>query len=105
LGLKLGDPITVNILGRNVDATIASLRKIDWESLAINFVMVFSPNTLEGAPHRMLTTLEFPKGTAQDREAKVIQALSEAYPLVTAIKVGDIVDAAKDLLAKVMTAI
>ena len=50
LGLKLGDPITVNILGRNVEATIASLRKIDWESLAINFVMVFSPNTLEGAP-------------------------------------------------------
>ena len=105
LGLKLGDPITVNILGRNVDATIASLRKIDWESLAINFVMVFSPNTLEGAPHRMLTTLEFPKGTDPEREAKVIQALSEAYPLVTAIKVGDIVDAAKDLLAKVMTAI
>ena len=105
LGLKLGDAITVNILGRNVEATIASLRKIDWESLAINFVMVFSPNTLEGAPHRMLTTLELPKGTDPEREAKVIQALAEAYPLVTAIKVGDIVDAAKELLAKVMTAI
>ncbi len=105
LGLKLGDSITVNILGRNVEATIASLRKIDWESLAINFVMVFSPNTLADAPHRMLTTLEFPKGTAPEREGKVIQALSEAYPLVTAIKVGDIVDAAKALLAKVMTAI
>jgi putative ABC transport system permease protein len=105
LGLKLGDTITVNILGRNVEATIASLRKIDWESLAINFVMVFSPNTLEGAPHRMLTTLELPKGTDPEREAKVIQALAEAYPLVTAIKVGDIVDAAKELLGKVMTAI
>ena len=105
LGLKLGDPITVNILGRNVDATIASLRKIDWESLAINFVMVFSPNTLEGAPHRMLTTLEFPKGTAPERESKVLQALSDRYPLVTAIKVGDIVEAAKALLGKLMTAI
>ncbi|HEX5932449.1 MAG TPA: FtsX-like permease family protein, partial [Methyloceanibacter sp.] len=105
LGLKLGDKITVNILGRNIEATIASLRKIDWESLAINFVMVFSPNTLEGAPHRMLTTLEFPKGTPPEREGKVIQALAEAYPLVTAIKVGDIVDAAKDVLGKVMAAI
>jgi putative ABC transport system permease protein len=105
LGLKLGDKITVNILGRNIEATIASLRKIDWESLAINFVMVFSPNTLEGAPHRMLITLEFPKGTAPEREAQVIQTLAESYPLVTAIKVGDIVDAAKELLAKVMTAI
>ena len=105
LGLKLGDPITVNILGRNVEATIASLRKIDWESLAINFVMVFSPNTLEGAPHRMLTTLEFPKGTPPDRESKAIQALSERFPLVTAIKVGDIVEAAKEMLGKLMTAI
>ena len=105
LGLKLGDNITVNILGRNVDAKIASLRKIDWESLAINFVMVFSPNTLEGAPHRALTTLELPKGTDPAIEGKVIQALAERFPLVTAIKVGDIVEAAKDLLGKVMTAI
>ena len=105
LGLKLGDPITVNILGRNVEATIASLRKIDWESLAINFVMVFPPNTLEGAPHRMLTTLELPKGIEPAREGKVIQALAERFPLVTAIKVGDIVEAAKHMLGKVMTAI
>ncbi len=105
LGLKLGDHVTVNILGRNVDAKIASLRKIDWESLAINFVMVFSPNTLQGAPHRVLTTLEFPKGTDPAREGKVVQALAEAFPLVTAIKVGDIVAAAKELLAKVMSAI
>jgi len=105
LGLKLGDTITVNILGRNVDAKIASLRKIDWESLAINFVMVFSPNTLAGAPHRALTTLELPKGTDPALEGKVIQALSERFPLVTAVKVGDIVAAAKELLTKVMTAI
>ena len=105
LGVKLGDTITVNILGRNVDAKIASLRKIDWESLAINFVMVFSPNTLAGAPHRALTTLELPKGTDPALEGKVIQALSERFPLVTAVKVGDIVAAAKELLTKVMTAI
>jgi putative ABC transport system permease protein len=105
LGLKLGDKVTVNILGRNVEAKIASLRKIDWESLAINFVMVFSPNTLQGAPHRLVTTLELPKGTSPDREAKIIQSLAERFPLVTAIKIGDIVNAAKAMLAKLMTAI
>jgi putative ABC transport system permease protein len=105
LGLKLGDTITVNVLGRNVDAKIASLRKIDWESLAINFVMVFSPNTLASAPHRALTTLELPKGTDPAVEGKVIQALAERFPLVTAVKVGDIVAAAKELLTKVITAI
>lgn len=105
LGLKLGDMVTVNILGRNVEAKIASMRKIDWESLAINFVMVFSPNTLQGAPHRLVTTLELPKGTSPETEAKIIQSLAERFPLVTAIKIGDIVDAAKAMLAKLMTAI
>jgi len=105
LGLKLGDSVTVNVLGRNVEAHIASFRKIDWESLAINFVMVFSPNTLAEAPHRVLTTLELPKATPPAREAKLIQALADRFPLVTAIKVGEIVEAAKDLLEKVMTAI
>jgi putative ABC transport system permease protein len=105
LDLKLGDKVTVNILGRNVEAEIASMRQIDWESLAINFVMVFSPNTLQGAPHRLVTTLELPKGTEPAREAKIIQSLAERFPLVTAIKIGDIIDAAKALLAKLMTAI
>jgi putative ABC transport system permease protein len=105
LGLGVGDTVTVNILGRNVEARIASVRKIDWESLAINFVMVFSPNTLADAPHRLLTTLELPKGTTPEREGKLIQALAERFPLVTAIKVGDIIDAAKELLGRIMTAI
>ncbi|MBQ0818382.1 MAG: FtsX-like permease family protein [Methyloceanibacter sp.] len=105
LGLKLDDTVTVNILGRNVEAKIASMRKVDWESLAINFVMVFSPNTLQDAPHRLVTTLELPKGTSPEHEAKIIQSLAERFPLVTAIKIGDIVDAAKALLAKLMTAI
>ncbi|MDJ0513814.1 MAG: ABC transporter permease [Methyloceanibacter sp.] len=105
LGLKIGDKVTVNILGRNVEAEIASMRKIDWESLAINFVMVFSPSTLKGAPHRLVTTLELPKGTAPEAEANIIQALAERFPLVTAIKIGDIVDAAKSMLAKLMAAI
>ena len=56
LGLKIGDTVTVNVLGRNVTARIANLREVKWESLAINFVMVFSPNTLQAAPHNLLVT-------------------------------------------------
>jgi putative ABC transport system permease protein len=46
LNLALGDKVTVNVLGRNLEATIANLREVKWENLAINFVMVFSPNAL-----------------------------------------------------------
>ncbi|HEX4112190.1 MAG TPA: FtsX-like permease family protein, partial [Stellaceae bacterium] len=43
LGLKLGDTVTVDVLGHEMSARLTSLRAIDWASLGINFVMVFSP--------------------------------------------------------------
>ena len=61
LGIKIGDSITVNVLGRNLSAKVANLREVKWESLALNFVMVFSPNTLAGAPHNLLATISLPK--------------------------------------------
>ena len=60
LGLKVGDAVTVNVLGRNLTATIANLRTVDWQSLGINFVMVFSPGTFRGAPHTHIATLTYP---------------------------------------------
>ena len=64
-GLKIGDTVTVNVLGRNVTARIANLREVKWESLSINFVMVFSPNTLAGAPHNLLATDHAAQGRAR----------------------------------------
>ena len=40
----------------SITAKIANFRKVEWESLSINFVMVFSPNTFAGAPHAWLAT-------------------------------------------------
>src|SRR5262249_26031438 len=54
MGLKVGDTLTVNVLGRDITATIANLRAIDWERLGINFALVFAPGTLEQAPQTRL---------------------------------------------------
>ena len=61
-GLKLGDSITVNVLGREVTGRIASLRRLDWATLTINFVMVFSPGILESAPQTHIATLRVDAG-------------------------------------------
>src|SRR5665213_2019639 len=45
MNLKVGDTLTVNVLGREVTAAIANLREIDWSSLGINFALVLSPGT------------------------------------------------------------
>jgi putative ABC transport system permease protein len=105
LGLKLGDSVTVNVLGRNITATIANLRRLDWQSLSINFVMVFSPNTFTGAPHTHLATLRFPDGGSPSEEGAVLRAVAERYPTVTTVRVKDALDAIGTLVGELLVAI
>lgn len=105
LGLDIGDSVTVNVLGRNVTARIANFRKVDWDSLAINFVMVFTPNTLAAAPHNLLATLTLPEETRAAKEGPMIQELSQTLPNVTALRVRDAVNTFRGIAEKVMAAI
>ncbi len=105
LGLKIGDTVSVNVLGRTVEATIHNLREVDWESLAINFVMVFPPSTLAAAPHNFLATIRLPDEAREAREARLTHAIGERYPAVTAVRVRDAIDAFRDIAERVMTAV
>lgn len=104
LGLKLGDTVTVNVLGRNITARIANFRKVEWETLSINFVMVFSPNTFRGAPHAWLATLSDPSATPE-REAAILRAVTTAYPTITSVRVKDAIDIVDQLIGQLATAI
>jgi putative ABC transport system permease protein len=105
LGLKLGEPVTVNVLGRNITATIANMRAVDWETLGINFVMVFSPNSLRGAPHTHLATLTYPGGGSVTQEAAVIRAVAENFPMVTTVRVKDALEAVGSIISNLVLAI
>lgn len=105
LNVTVGDSVTVNVLGRNIDATISNLRDVKWESLAINFVMVFSPNTLKAAPHNLLATITLPDGVDARAEADLARQLGKSYPSVSAIRVRDAIDQFNKVFAKVMTAV
>ncbi|MCB4769966.1 ABC transporter permease [Ancylobacter sp. Lp-2] len=88
-GLKVGDSVTVNVLGRPITAEIANLRKVEWERLAINFVMVFSPNSFRGAPHTSLATLAFPDKADEATERSISRAVASSYPGITAVRVKE----------------
>ncbi len=104
LGLKLGDTVTVNVLGRNITARISSFREVQWETLAINFVMVFSPNTFAGAPHSWLATLSDPEASPAE-EAKLLNAVTRAFPSVTSVRVKDALDIINGIVAQLAVAI
>lgn len=105
LGLGVGDTIVVNVLGRDIAARVANLRQIEWRSLGINFVMVFSPNTFAGAPHTRLATLTSPAGVAAGADGELLRALSRAFPAITAVRVKDALEAVNDVVAKLALAI
>ncbi|MGR9499098.1 ABC transporter permease [Rhizobium leguminosarum] len=104
LGLKIGDKVTVNVLGRNITAKIANLRRVEWESLSINFVMVFSPNTFRGAPHAWLATLTDPTSTPAE-DAAILKSVTNTYPTITSVRVKDAIDIVNQLVAQLATAI
>lgn len=104
LGLKLGDTVTVNVLGRNITAKIANTRKIEWESMSINFVMVFSPNAFAGAPHAWLATLSDPALDAKG-DAAVLNTITKAFPTVTSVRIKDALDVASKLVGQLAGAI
>jgi putative ABC transport system permease protein len=105
IGLKIGDPIVVNVLGRNIAAKVANLRSVQWENLGINFVLVFSPNAFAGAPHTDIATLSYKGGSTADQEATLLKAVSGAFPAITAVRVKDAIEAVGDIVRNLVVAV
>ena len=103
IGLKLGDSVTVNVLGRPVTATVANFRKVDWQNLGINFVMVFSPNAFRGAPYMELATAGFPTDDPA-RDTALARDIAQSYPAVTTVRVRDVLEAVNAFVGKLGTA-
>jgi len=108
LGLRIGDEIVVNVLGRNISARIANLRDVDWQSLGINFVLVFSPNTFRGAPHTHMATLTFAhngNGAERATEERLIRDVAATYPSVSSVRVREALDAIGAIVKNLVLAV
>jgi putative ABC transport system permease protein len=98
LNLKVGDTLTVSILGRPIEARIASFREIDWRSFGFNFAIIFAPGALEAAPFTLMATVAPAQGGST---AALERRLTEQLPMVSAIRVSDVVAEVKSLLGSI----
>jgi putative ABC transport system permease protein len=106
LGLKVGDPVVVNVLGRNIEARVANLRTLDWQSLGINFAMVFAPAGLRSAPHTFIATLTYPNGGSTiTQEIELLRAAADAFPSVTTVRVREAVDSVGGIITNLVAAL
>ncbi|WHZ35108.1 ABC transporter permease [Sagittula sp. MA-2] len=101
IGLSLGDAITINILGRDIDATITSFREVDFSTAGIGFVLTMNPAAVESAPHTFISTVY----AEEEAEAAILRDVADAYPNITAIRIRDAIARVTELLESVGAAI
>ncbi|MGB1046173.1 MAG: ABC transporter permease, partial [Candidatus Puniceispirillaceae bacterium] len=95
-GLTIGDRVSINVLGREITATITSLRAVDWESFSINFVFVLNPGVLDAAPHSWIATTHADDDAAADA---VERAITSQFSNVSAVSVKEAVATAQKVIA------
>ncbi len=101
LGVGLGSTIEFDVQGAIVAARVSSLRRVDWGNLSTNFFMILSPGALEGAPYTFVATVRVPR----EEEVPLQQAVVEAFPNVTAINIGEVLDTFAGILDRLVLAV
>ncbi len=100
-GVGIGDTLTLNILGRDIVAKVASLREIDWRSLRFDFAIILSPGVLEAAPHTHVAAVSVPVAGEEAME----RAIAKSFVNVSVVRVRDALEQARELLAGINVAV
>ncbi|MEP3345826.1 MAG: FtsX-like permease family protein [Litoreibacter sp.] len=101
LGLRLGDSLTVNILGRDITATITSFREVNFSTGGLGFVVSMNAAALRGAPHTHIATIY----AEEADEPAILRDMAKAYPNITAIRVRDAINRVSEVLEGIAAAI
>jgi putative ABC transport system permease protein len=100
-GVKLGDTLTLSILGRDIDARVAVLRKVDFGAFGPSFVLIVDPTALAGANLQQLAIAK----ASPAQEQRIVRALGGPFPAVNAISVREQLEAAAGLFDRLTLAV
>ena len=101
MGLGVGDTITFNVLGREITAKIANLRRVQWRTVGMNFTVIFAPGTLESAPHSHIAAVY----AEPEAEMRLLAAVNNALPNVSGVRVRDALESAAGILETIGVAL
>ncbi len=96
-GLEVGGTLRINLVGRDIDLKVASLRDVAWRSMSLNFTMVASPGLLSSAPQTAISAVQVDPKQA----GGILRAVGDALPNVTGIDIGEVLATVSALLAKI----
>lgn len=97
LGVGLGSEVTFDIQGVPVGGKIASVREVDWGSMAVNFYFIFSPLALAGAPETYVATVN----ADPEEDLPLQNAVIGAFPNVTVIPIREVLETIARILSEI----
>jgi putative ABC transport system permease protein len=100
LGVTVGDHLTFDIAGETVAATVASIRKVKWDSFQPNFFIVFAPGVLESAAGTYMTSAYFTPGSARS-----LATLAHRFPSVSIFDIDELLAQVRAVLDKAALAV
>ncbi|MFO0705347.1 MAG: FtsX-like permease family protein [Nitrospira sp.] len=101
MGVDIGQTIELDIQGTPLLAEVSSIRKVEWGNFSTNFYMILSPGSLDGAPLTYVATVR----VRPTDEVPLQQAVVAAFPNITAINIGDVLDGFARILDRLSLAI
>jgi putative ABC transport system permease protein len=100
LGLKLNDRLTYDVAGSRFDATITSLRTVEWDTFKANFFVIAPPQLLQDYPVSYMTSLYVPPG-----QAAILNQLVRDFPNLVVIDVAQIMAQVQKMMDQVSNAV
>ena len=99
-GLDLGDKIVFMVAGQEVELTISSIRRVNWDSFQPNFFMLLSPGSLDNMPTTYISALRLP----EDKKS-VLVSLVRKHPSISVIDIGAILQQVRGIIDKASLAV
>ncbi|MEM7050833.1 MAG: FtsX-like permease family protein [Acidobacteriota bacterium] len=101
LGVELGSRLLFDIQGVPLELVVSSLRTVEWETFGLNFFLVAEPAALDAAPHLRVATFRL----APEVERQTQNRLAAAYPNITMLRIGELLDKVTTLLTRIGLAV
>lgn len=95
-GVTVGDTLSFNILGREVTARIANIRKVDWMTFQLQFAVLFAPGLLDAAPVTWIATTYGSGDGLND----LYRTVTSRYPNVTAFSMREILADVQNMMQR-----
>ncbi|MGY0614548.1 ABC transporter permease [Vibrio sp. FJH11] len=100
LGIKIGDTLRFVINSQNFDATVDTIRHVEWRDMKPNFYFIFSSDVMASMPGSYLISYRI-----KEENQQLLTTMSRAHPTVSVLDIRTMGQKIQALIQQIVSAI